>query len=117
MRHASPETLGGQASRVQHAIVSCATHRSADELDVVVLDGNRVRLIGEAKFTSRPRTIADVERLEHCRDLLRARKGAKGLVRLAVFAGNGEFDPDLVELAGRRDDIVLVDLDRLYQGS
>ena len=97
-----------------HARIACREHRIEHELDVVALNGNHVILIGEAKYTAKERTVGDLVRLEHVRDLVG--RGARSPTKLAVYAGRGGFDADLIEVADGRDDVELVDLDRLYGG-
>ena len=96
--------------------------RSLLELDVVAVDrtmpgagGPRVLLLGEAKASTRARGVGDLRRLERARDLLRGRAEVAD-ARLAIV-GLGGFDRELRAEAERRADVVLVDLDRLYQGS
>lgn len=122
-RFAAPETLGGPVSVVGHAVLNDPVGRARHEIDVLALaDGEtprgrsvRIRAIGEAKATTRPRGTADVRRLEHLRGLLTARGHDAGGARLLLFSRSG-FDDDLVAAARRRDDLVLVDLERLYEG-
>ena len=116
-RYAEAETTGGEVSSVHHAVFSCREHRGTHELDVVAKDGKRVLLIGEAKFTNERRSLADLARLEHCRELLAHHQPRQATpMRVALFARNGGFDRRLVTEASRRDDVVLVDVDRLYHG-
>ncbi len=117
LRYAAADTVGGEVTAVHHAVITCPEHKRTHELDVVAKHGNAVILIGEAKFTNAKRTLADVQRLEHCRLLVAAHNPKRAApVRLALFAGNGGFDADLIHAAEQRDDLVLVDLDRLYHG-
>jgi uncharacterized protein len=71
-------------------------------------------LIGEAKATVHPRGLKDLERLELIRDLLAAQghRQPEGTT-LALFSLHG-FYPDLVEVAARRRDVLLVDVPTLY---
>ena len=111
---ASEATTGGRPTQIGHARVACREHRFAHELDVVTLDGNEVNLIGEAKYTAHERTLEDLNRLEHIRDLVGS--GAKTPAKVAIYAGLGGFHEDLVEHAAICGDVELVDLDRLYYG-
>jgi hypothetical protein len=113
-RFASETTTGGSVTEAGHARVACREHRFEHELDVVTLEGSEVTLIGEAKYTARARTIGDLNRLEHIRPMVD--RGGGTQVKLALFAGRGGFRDDLVALAAGRDDVELVDLDRLYFG-
>ncbi len=113
-RFASEATTGGSVSEVQHALVPCREHGFDHELDVVAASSKKVRLIGEAKFTNKERTLGDLARLEHIRELVSNKN--TNAIKLALFAGNGGFHKDLRDAADRRDDVELVDLDRLYGG-
>ncbi|WP_182884112.1 AAA family ATPase [Microbispora sp. H10885] len=117
--HASRDTLGGVASMVRPTELPCREHRRGHELDVVVTEttsfaADRITAIGEAKSTEAPVDVPQLERLEHLRGLLPAgRVGA--LPKLLLFARSG-FSAELVRLAGRRPDVELVHLGRLYGG-
>ncbi|WP_155054629.1 ATP-binding protein [Streptomyces blattellae] len=73
--------------------VACREHRG-HEVDVVALDrasrprdkSARVTLLGEAKATNKPRTAADLRRLEHIRDVLCAQGWAADDAVLALYA-------------------------------
>jgi hypothetical protein len=69
--------------------------------------------IGEAKYTNRPRTNADLARLEHIRTLLATRGDATLSTKLLLFSASG-FDRNLTGVAEGRGDIELIDLDRMY---
>lgn len=118
--HASEETLGGRAGFVRPTEIGCREHRHGHGLDVVVVESNayasdRITAIGEAKGTNSPMDVPHLERLEHLRDLLPSAK-IDGLPKLLLF-GRGGFSPGLADLAGKRGDVELVDLARLYHGS
>ncbi|WP_204286552.1 hypothetical protein [Microbispora amethystogenes] len=66
------------------------------------------------KSTEAPVDVPELERLEHLRGLLPAGK-VGALPKLLLFARSG-FSAALVRLAGRRPDVELVHLDRLYGG-
>jgi hypothetical protein len=121
-RFASERTLGGAIGSVGTTGVNDAAGRTQIEVDVVAVAADaraqrpRLRLIGEAKASVRPRTVADLGRLERAAELLAATDRAEVTgARLALF-GRGGFDRELVALARRRGDVVLVDLERLYGG-
>ncbi|MEU4228780.1 ATP-binding protein [Nonomuraea sp. NPDC026600] len=87
--------------------------RAKHDIDVIATEGDRVRLIGEAKATLARRGLPDLERLDAIRQLL-AREGKDTTETVtALFSATG-FTTDLVEAAGSRADTVLVDLKRLY---
>ena len=67
-------------------------------------------MIGEAHCTNKRRSIADLRRLRHVRELLGTR--AEG-ARLVLFSRTGLAD-DLLE-AGARDDVDLVGLSDMYR--
>ena len=116
------ETLGGTVTHVSPAVLNCCNHQPFHECDVVAIARQpnrapRVLMLGEAKCTHAPRTMADLARLEHLRDLIGVHDGPDAShTRVAMFAGHGGFADDLVAEAGRRPDVELVDLDRLYGG-
>ncbi len=115
--HATASTLGGVASRVAPTVVACPEHRSNHEIDVVVTEtatgrDDRVIALGEAKWTSRPSTVDQLERLDHLRAVLRL----DDAVRLLLFSRHG-FSRGLHAAADSRHDVELVDLERLYTGS
>ena len=121
-RFASAETLGGHPTAVGITTVNDASARTRAELDVVALDTlgpgpPRALALGEAKGGRTRRTVADLHRLERARDLLRASARADvEAARLLLFSRAG-FEPGLAAAAAERDDVVLVDLRRLYEGS
>lgn len=117
--HASEETLGGFATHVRPTEIGCREHRHGHEIDVVVTEtsafrADRVTAIGEAKAQSDPLKLAQLERLEHLRALLPASK-VTAIPKLLLFSQSG-FSDDLVQTAGGRSDIELIDLNRLYRG-
>ncbi len=116
--HADPGSLGGRPSVVAAATLSCAVHRTAHELDVVVErkrpgEPTVILAIGEAKCTMKPVGDGELERLEHLRDLVAIDSGHP--VRLLLFSRSG-FTRELRVTAQHRSDVELVDLERLYHG-
>lgn len=122
-RFASEETLGGRVQVVGTTTVNDPARRMKHEVDVLGLGARagsasrQALLLGEAKAGVQPRDLRDLRRLEHIRVLLSAneRLGAAS-AKLGLFARGGFAGDLLAEVAGR-DDIVLVDLNRLYEGS
>lgn len=122
-RFASSETLGGEIGEVSRTVVNDRAGRTQHEVDVVALAAGQrrqapsptVRVLGEAKASDRPRTIADLQRLEHIRRLLVGRGVDADGARLHLFGRSG-FDEQLRAAQRQRPDVVLVDLDRLYRG-
>ncbi|HVA59206.1 MAG TPA: ATP-binding protein [Mycobacteriales bacterium] len=114
--HADPATLGGGASRVGATEVACREHGRTHELDVVVLEvranrGSRISAIGEAKWRTEPVGAGQLARLEHLRNLLGAPDA-----KLLLFSRTGA-SRQLVSLASARDDVEIIDADRLYTGT
>jgi len=122
-RYASPATLGGNAGAVGHTVVNDPKGRAQIEIDVLALAqpnardaSSRALVIGEAKASERPRTLADLSRLERARSLLQASGRLQASdARLALFARRG-FSSELRTVAANRRDVILVDLERLYEG-
>jgi uncharacterized protein len=117
-RHfADPITLGGAADHVGPTTLTLSDGQER-QLDVVVAaddadtpGARTVRALGEAKFGERL-TTAHVRRLEAARDALQHRgRGAK----LLLFGT--DVSPDLRHEAGRRRDLEVIDLERLYDGA
>src|SRR5262249_45502838 len=116
--HASEETLGGRATFVRPTEIACREHRG-HEVDVVVVESkahtaDRITAIGEAKVTGSPMDVAQLERLDHVRDLLPSAK-INGQPKLLLFSRGG-FARVLVDVAAKRGDVELVDIDRMYHG-
>lgn len=118
LSHASSTTLGGSAHDVLPATVACREHRQGHEIDAVVVETSagarpRVVAIGEVKSTGRPVDVAEITRLDHLRDLLPDSR-VTAPPRLLVFSRAG-FTSDARRAAASRQDVELVDLDRLYR--
>jgi uncharacterized protein len=117
-RYASPQSTGGRLVRVGATQLSDPVGRSQVELDVVGMladDPNTVGILGEAKSGGELVDAGVLMRLERSRELLVARGAAAADAKLAVFSAGG-FDRTLLAAARSRDDVELVDLDRLYTG-
>lgn len=118
--HASPDTLGGNRTRVASGVLPDPGNRASHELDVVVFsrdhDGREKLLaIGEAK-SSDILGRSHLARLENLRTLLARRdERADEHMKLLLFTGN-EVMPELAEQARNRPDVELVTLERLYNG-
>ncbi|MGF1646297.1 MAG: ATP-binding protein [Kineosporiaceae bacterium] len=118
--HAGEASLGGVASRVQQAVVACPSHPGGHQLDVVVLEAcpgerDRVIAVGESKGGTAAVDGELLARLDHVREIL-DRSGAAARPKLLLFARSG-FTSELRRRADARDDVELVDLERLYLGS
>jgi hypothetical protein len=119
--HAGPEVLGGLRTRVVSGVLPDPAAKTGHELDVVVFgradDGREgILAIGEAEYGD---VVGQghLERLERLRELLVRRDDRAGPgTRLLLFSAAG-FMPGLQETARTREDVQLVGLDRLYEGS
>ncbi|MEU0677198.1 hypothetical protein ABZ330_30715 [Streptomyces sp. NPDC006172] len=97
------------------------TARTKHEVDLLAMaPGERpqnpraaITLIGEAKATVQPRGLKDLERLEHIRTLLADQRHRPDDATLALFSLQG-FHPDVIDAAGHRRDVLLVDISALY---
>lgn len=115
---ASPETFGGLPTEVRSGVVSDPKGRASHEVDVVVhgivgQDPGILLSVGEVKW-HREMGLRDLDRLRHILVLLEARGMDTAHARPACFSGGG-FSPELLD-AGRRGEVILVDLERLYRG-
>ena len=119
-KFAAERTVGGRLSTVGPAVINDPSERTQHELDVVAIGNEangsqRVLAIGEAKHTRSRRTPADLARLEHIRDLIADKQPSAQSARLLLFSANG-FDRSLSNQSASRDDVELVDLERIYTG-
>lgn len=116
LRRAGPDVLGG-ATTVGATVVNDQGGRAKHEVDVIALGATsgpaRIEILGEAKATLVRRGPADLDRLERIRTLLGVQGHDVSGTRLAVFSMEG-FHPDLVSLARRRGDVLLVDLSAMF---
>lgn len=118
----SGERWGQPVGEVGPAVVNDPAGRSQHQLDVLAFARGRRRqdpkapivMIGEAKATNQHRTLADLQRLEHLRDLLAAREWDVTRTHLALFSREG-WDESLAEAGANRTDVHLIDLKTLYQ--
>ena len=114
---AEPATLGGHPDHVGPTTVTLedGSERQIDVLvaadDSDVSSERTVLAVGEAK-AGELMTLHHLQRLESARSALGARAAG---ARLLLFGAR--HAPELVSVAGRRDDVALVDLERLYSGS
>ncbi|MHB8463860.1 MAG: AAA family ATPase [Acidimicrobiales bacterium] len=119
-KFASSATTGGVVARVGSAVIRDQKARAQHQLDIVATmrmpnGSSEVVAIGEAKHTSRVRTVADLDRLAHIRAMLVSRGAAPATTKLLLFSANG-FDHNLSETSAGRDDVELIDLERMYRG-
>lgn len=119
-KFASIRTVGGQPTKVGPAVVNDTNARTQHELDVVAIGRNEngsaaVLALGEAKYTKAKRTLADLARLEHIRNLVTKKHPSAESARLLLISSSG-FERNLTEQAAERNDVELINLERLYTG-
>lgn len=126
-RYATAAEVGVELGNVGRHLANDARRRETFELDVVVcapgqgeMSGPRsqrtVYAIGEAKLSRL--STADLDRLDHLADLVEAngRAHIAPHAKRLLFSATG-FEPALRTAAAERDDVELVDLQRLYGDS
>jgi AAA+ ATPase superfamily predicted ATPase len=119
-RFASSNTIGSAVADVAPAVLNDAKQRTQYEVDVVAIGRERrgtapILALGEAKHTEAKRTVSDLTRLERIRDLAAKKTPSAASARLLLFSANG-FDTNLTRTAAGRDDVELIDIERLYRG-
>ena len=115
------DRFGTPLGEVGPAVINDPAGKSQHELDIVAFprgrsphgDATPIVVLGEAKATSRRRTLSDLNRLEHIRDLLVTRGHDAAAANLALFSREG-FDENLVEAASGRSEVHLLGLADLY---
>ena len=112
---AATATLGGRAAQVASGVINDPAGKATHELDVVAKDAEgRILCLGEAKVGTVLNT-SQLDRLRRARELLGRAGHDVTQCRLLCFSGAG-FSPSMQAAAAGRDDVVLVDLERLYTG-
>jgi hypothetical protein len=114
-RYASEAELN-DVGQVGTTVVSCKEHRG-HEVDVVALSRESlprrknaaIALLGEAKYTTSPRGITDLRRLEHIAGLLTERGWDANGAKFAIFSRSG-FTGELRAVS----DVRLLGLRELY---
>lgn len=119
--YASADTFDGYPSKVGSGAINDRSGRTLLEADVVVIgqDGAEppeILCAGETKWNT-TMTPGHLERLVRLKEVLRNHPTLRvsKRTRLGLFSGTG-FSRELRDLAVREPDVVLVDLDRLYNG-
>ncbi|MGC5015962.1 ATP-binding protein [Streptosporangium sp. DT93] len=116
LRRRTVPSLGDGMSTVSSTVVNDRSGRARHEIDVIALDRRSGRatvgLIGEAKATVVRRGPSDLERLDRLKETLGDQGHDVTNAKLAIFSLEG-FHPDLVAIARRRGDVLLVDLPSL----
>ncbi|MFI9533016.1 ATP-binding protein [Nocardia fusca] len=118
--YAAPGTVGGRRTHVLSGVLPDPAGKTGHQLDVVVFGrdaggAERILAIGEAKNHA---VVGEkqVNRLDRIRDLLVQRDPrASRQTKLLLFTGY-DFTPELRAVADSRDDVELIDLERLYRG-
>jgi uncharacterized protein len=111
--------FGELPGEVGTGVINDAAERASVQIDVVVLapadpdSPRRILSLGEAKW-GRAMDLADLRRLARARDLLAVKGFDTRSTVLACYSGVG-FD-DALRDAARQERILLVDLQRLYDG-
>lgn len=100
------EWARAQYGHVGRGTVADPAAKTSHEIDVVALEGKRVHLLGEAKW-SEPLTARTSTRLEHVRALLEERGYDVSQCRLVGFTGT-------TRKSARASTLEIVDLERLY---
>ena len=119
--YAAQESLGGYPRTVGSGSINDRAGRALHEVDVVALsqeDAGRAQVlcIGEAKWNTMF-TPGHLERLARVRDLLQDHPTARSSERTKfVFFSGAGFSAELMDVAARSANIVLVDLQRLCGG-
>lgn len=90
--------------------------RQSEEVDVVGLQRSTAKVVGECKWTSGPVTAKVLDDLETYKIPALRQAGVKVAARpqIVLFSRSG-FKPNIVEIAGERDDLRLVGLDELVR--
>lgn len=126
-RYATAAEVGVELGNVGRHLANDARRREAYEVDVVVCapgegeeSGPRARrtvyAVGEAKLSRL--ALADLDRLDRLASLIDTNGRARVTphARRLLFSASG-FDAALRTAAGRRDNVELIDLERLYHDS
>lgn len=121
--YASEATLGGSPLEVGRSELHDPGQRKSHDLDVIVIGASagtskerRVLAIGEAKAGRTRVGMMLLRELERRRELLVSKRRTASGARLLLFALSG-FTAALEGEAEKRDDVELIDLERLYHGS
>jgi uncharacterized protein len=106
------------AAEVGSGVITDPANRTQIQIDVAVLAAaapgqpRRVLSLGEAKW-GKVMGMRNLSRLARARDLLAERGFHAAEAKLACYSSNG-FDGDLLEAAGKRADVLLIDPGLLY---
>jgi uncharacterized protein len=122
VRHHARDEVGLDVGATGQSVISCREHKIGHEIDILCLNrgarprtiGTPIAFIGEAKSRDRRPGMAQLQRLEHVRDLLTAGGHDAAEAHLGLFSTTG-FTDELTEHARQAGDkILLVGLDQIY---
>jgi len=122
VRHHARDEVGLDVGATGQTVLSCREHKIGHEIDILSLargahprtTGTPIAFIGEAKSRDRRPGPAQLQRLEHLRDLLTANGHDASGARLGLFSTTG-FADELTAHARRvGDEVLLVGLDQIY---
>jgi len=120
-RYAQDEA-GLEVGAVGQSVIACRDHKSGHEIDVLALargarprtSGAPVVFVAKAKARDRQPGLAELQRLEHLRELLTAAGHDASGATLGLFSAHG-FTPELAAEAARSGGrVMLAGLDELY---
>jgi hypothetical protein len=117
----SGSRFGDELGSVGPAVINDAEGNAQHQLDVVGIQRGRrqnnkppnVLVLGEAKSSNRPRTLVDLDRLDHIQGLLRKRAVPVDGAHLVLFGRSG-FDATVMQAAADRPEVHLITLAELY---
>lgn len=116
LRGQADPALRRDAGTVTATVVNDRKGQAKHEIDVIALDRRAGRavisVVGEAKATMTRRSQADLDRLDRLKGLLGEHGHDAASAVSALFSMEG-FQPDLVDVARRRGDVLLVGLPSL----
>jgi uncharacterized protein len=122
VRHYARDEAGLDVGATGQSVISCRAHKTGHEIDVLSLTrgarprttGSPIAFIGEAKSRDRRPGMAQLQRLEHIRELLTANGHDASDARLGLFSTTG-FTDELTAHAHRASGgVLLVGLDQIY---
>lgn len=122
VRHHARDEAGLDVGATGQSVISCREHKIGHEIDILSLTrgarprtaGTPIAFIGEARSRDRKPGLAQLQRLEHIRELLTANGHNAINARLGLFSTTG-FSDELTEHARRAgDSVLLVGLDQIY---
>ncbi len=118
----APDEVGLDVGVTGQSTIACRQHKTSHEIDVLALArgerprtaGAPVAFIGEAKCRDRQPGLAELDRLEHIRDLLTAAGHDATSATLGLFSTTGFPDELTTQATRTRPSTLLIDLAQLY---